>query len=135
MLIFATLSLISGLWNQVSLEGKDAELPNLGDDPVMSQLMYSKQVNALRILTLMLPKLHRSLLKKLLALLHRVTDRVAQNRMSPLALGTVFGPVFVPTVFPESRSVASACSRNRVNLEHSTLKNVIFSFIESRLPL
>ncbi|KAM3175398.1 hypothetical protein ACTXT7_008604 [Hymenolepis weldensis] len=69
---------------------------------VMERYTYSKQVNALRILVLLLPQMHKSLLQRLFTLLHRVTTQVARNRMSPLALGTVFGPVLVPSVFSES---------------------------------
>nr|CDS32369.2 rho GTPase activating protein [Hymenolepis microstoma] len=91
-----------GLWDQNSLEVKDDESPDMA---VMKRYTYSKQVNALRILILLLPQMHKSLLQRLFSLLHRVTSQVARNRMSPLALGTVFGPVLVPSVFSETSTV------------------------------
>ncbi|VDL18729.1 unnamed protein product [Hymenolepis diminuta] len=91
------------MWDQNSMDGKDDKPMNMA---VMERYTYSKQVNALRILILLLPQMHKSLLQRLFTLLHRVTTQVERNRMSPLALGTVFGPVLVPSVFYESLTMA-----------------------------
>ncbi|VDO05435.1 unnamed protein product [Rodentolepis nana] len=102
------------LWNRNSLVVKDDESPNVA---LMKRYTYSKQVNALRILILLLPQMHKSLLQRLFALLHRVTSQVARNRMSPLALGTVFGPVLVPSVFSETFTVVDGFQNQNSDIQ------------------
>ncbi|KAM7540394.1 hypothetical protein Aperf_G00000023093 [Anoplocephala perfoliata] len=106
------------LWGRNPIDDKDDQPVNINTLPLMERYAYSKQVNALRLLTLLLPQMHHSLLQRLLMLLHRVTTHVARNRMTPLALGTVFGPVFLPSVFSESFSA----SDNSQNQNPTTLK-------------
>lgn len=68
----------------------------------MDLLAYGKQVKSLRLLVQLLPAANRSLLKQLLRLLGLVSEHVMQSRMTGVALGTVFGPVFVPSAFGEA---------------------------------
>ncbi|KAL5962045.1 Rho GTPase-activating protein gacII [Taenia solium] len=68
----------------------------------MDLLAYGKQVKSLRLLVQLLPAANRTLLKQLLRLLGLVSEHVMQSRMTSVALGTVFGPVFVPSAFGEA---------------------------------
>ncbi len=85
-----------GLWTPVEDAGEDR-----GESP-LDQLARAKQVKSLRLLVQLLPDGNRALLQRLLGFLARVTKHVGETRMTPIALGTIFGPLFVPAVVNNS---------------------------------
>ena len=65
------------------------------DDDDKKAAVRSKKVQCLQLLLLLIPEPNYKLLKDLMALLKRVTDRVEDNRMSAGNLGTLFAPLIL----------------------------------------
>ncbi len=84
-----------GLWSPAEEAGDSGESP-------LDQLARAKQVKSLRLLVQLLPDVNRALLQRLLGFLARVTKHVNETRMTPVALGTIFGPLLVPAVVNNS---------------------------------
>ena len=59
------------------------------------EAVRAKKVQCLQLLLLLIPEPNYKLLKDLMALLKRVTDRQEDNRMSAGNLGTLFAPLIL----------------------------------------
>ena len=64
-------------------------------DTTKEELVRSKKVQCLQLLLLLIPEPNYKLLKDLMGLLKRVTDRQEDNRMSASNLGTLFAPLIL----------------------------------------
>ncbi|KAL5111676.1 Rho GTPase-activating protein gacII [Taenia crassiceps] len=93
-------------------------------------LAYGKQVKSLRLLVQLLPAANRSLLKQLLRLLGLVSEHVMRSRMTGVALGTVFGPVFVPSVFGEATNGPQCKSSNSFKKNYQEAISLVTRMIE-----